>query len=95
MNSQLRRYRMFAEKLRDREDNQNIHVIGGLELNEDTVEVSVDGEPVRLTPIEYKILLLLMKSPGRVFSAEEIYERVWNEKSDQYRYDHGPYPEYP
>ncbi len=42
-------------------------MIGGLELNEDTVEVSVDGEPVRLTPIEYKILLLLMKSPGRVF----------------------------
>ena len=36
---------------------------------------------VRLTPIEYKILLLLMKSPGRVFSAEEIYERVWNEKA--------------
>ena len=54
---------MFAEKLRDREENQNIHVTGGLELNEDTVEVSVDGEPVRLTPIEYKILLLLMKSP--------------------------------
>lgn len=67
VNSQLRRYRMFAEKLRDREENQNIHVIGGLELNEATVEVSVDGEPVRLTPIEYKILLLLMKSPGRVF----------------------------
>ena len=81
VNSQLRRYRMFAEKLRDREENQNIHVTGGLELNEDTVEVSVDGEPVRLTPIEYKILLLLMKSPGRVFSAEEIYERVWNEKA--------------
>ena len=81
VNSQLRRYRMFAEKLRDREENQNIHVIGGLELNEETVEVSVDGEPVRLTPIEYKILLLLMKSPGRVFSAEEIYERVWNEKA--------------
>ena len=59
VNSQLRRYRMFAEKLRDREENQNIHVIGGLELNEATVEVSVDGEPVRLTPIEYKILLLL------------------------------------
>ena len=60
---------------------ENVHVIGGLELNEATVEVSVDGEPVRLTPIEYKILLLLMKSPGRVFSAEEIYERVWNEKA--------------
>ena len=41
----------------------------------------VDGEPVKMTPIEYKILLLLMKNPGRVFSAEEIYERVWNERA--------------
>ena len=50
-------------------------------FDETVVCVTVDGEPVRLTPIEYKILLLLMKSPGRVFSAEEIYERVWNEKA--------------
>ena len=66
VNSQLRRYRMFAEKLRDREENQNIHVIGGLEINEDTVEVSIDGKPVKLTPIEYNILLLLMKNQGRL-----------------------------
>lgn len=78
VNSQLRRYRRFMEKL---ENKESVHVIGGLELNEDTVEVSVDGTPVRLTPIEYKILLLLIKSPGRVFSAEEIYERVWNERA--------------
>ena len=78
VNSQLRRYRKFMEQLAPRE---NIHVIGGLEINEDTVEVSVDGEPVRLTPIEYKILLLLAKNPGRVFSSEEIYERVWQEKA--------------
>lgn len=78
VNSQLRRYRKFMERLAPRE---NIHVIGGLEINEDTVEVSVDGEPVRLTPIEYKILLLLAKNPGRVFSSEEIYERVWQEKA--------------
>ena len=45
------------------------------------VEVSMDGNPVKLTPIEYKILLLLAKNPGRVFSAEEIYERVWQEKA--------------
>ena len=51
------------------------------EINEDNVEVTVDGEPVKMTPIEYKILLLLMKNPGRVFSAEEIYERVWNERA--------------
>ena len=78
VNSQLRRYRKFMERLAPRE---NIHVIGGLEINEDMVEVSVDGEPVRLTPIEYKILLLLAKNPGRVFSSEEIYERVGQEKA--------------
>ena len=59
--------------------NENIYIIGGLELNDDTKEVSVDGNPVRLTPIEFKILGLLIKNPGRVFPAEEIYERVWNE----------------
>lgn len=78
VNSQLRRYKKFMEKLAPKE---NLHVIGGLEINEDTVEVSVDGSPVKLTPIEYKILLLLAKNPGRVFSAEEIYERVWQEKA--------------
>ena len=69
VNSQLRRYKKFMEKLAPKE---NLH---------DTVEVSVDGSPVKLTPIEYKILLLLAKNPGRVFSAEEIYERVWQEKA--------------
>mgnify|MGYP002513373032 CR=1 FL=1 len=44
-------------------------------------EVYVNGEEVKLTPMEFKILLLLMKHPGRVFSADEIYERVWNEKA--------------
>ncbi len=63
------------------EENARVHTIGGLEINEDNVEVSVDGEPVKVTPIEYKILLLLMKNPGRVFSADEIYERVWNERA--------------
>ena len=81
VNSQLRRYRRFMEKLGDKEKTQNIHVIGGLELDEDRVEVRVDGELVKVTPMEYKILLLLMKNPGRVFSADEIYERVWNERA--------------
>lgn len=81
VNSQLRRYRRFMGKLGDKEENSRIHTIGGLEINEDNVEVTVDGEPVKMTPIEYKILLLLMKNPGRVFSAEEIYERVWNERA--------------
>ena len=78
VNSQLRRYRKFLEKLTPQE---NVHVIGGLETNEDAVEVTMDGKPVKLTPIEYKILLLLAKNPGRVFSSEEIYERVWQEKA--------------
>ena len=78
VNSQLRRYRRFLEKLVPQE---NVHVIGGLEINEDTVEVTMDGNPVKLTPIEYKILLLLAKNPGRVFSSEEIYERVLQEKA--------------
>ena len=81
VNSQLRRYRRFMERLGDKEENSRIHTIGGLEINEDNVAVTVDGEPVKMTPIEYKILLLLMKNPGRVFSAEEIYERVWNERA--------------
>ena len=48
---------------------------------QERVEVRVDGELVKVTPMEYKILLLLMKNPGRVFSADEIYERVWNERA--------------
>ena len=52
-----------------------------MEINEDTVEVTVDDKPVKLTPIEYKILLLLVQNPGRVFPADEIYERVWNERA--------------
>ena len=81
VNSQLRRYRRFMEKLGDKEKTQNIHVIGGLELDEERVEVRVDGELVKVTPMAYKILLLLMKNPGRVFSADDIYERVWNERA--------------
>ena len=81
VNSQLRRYRKFMEKLEKKEVMKNIYVIGGLELNEDTKEVSVDGELVKVTPTEYKILLLLMKHAGRVFSAEEIYEWVWQERA--------------
>lgn len=84
--SQLRRYRRFIQLLQEKEkggkeEPGNVYRLGGLELNEDTVEVFVDGAPVKVTPMEFKILLLLIKSPGRVFSAEEIYERVWNERA--------------
>lgn len=81
VNSHLRRYQRYLDAVTEQENHDRIHMIGGLELNEDTVEVTVDGNPVKLTPIEFKILLLLMKNPGRVFSADEIYERVWNEQA--------------
>lgn len=81
VNSHLRRYRKYLEMKDGRQNSDKVHVIGGLELNEDTVEVTVDGNPVKLTPLEFKILLLLMRNPGRVFSPEEIYERVWNEQA--------------
>ena len=83
VNSQLRRYKKYLDMVeaRDHKEKSNTYVIGGLELNEDAVEVTVDGKLAKLTPIEFKILALLMKNPGRVFSAEEIYERVWNERA--------------
>ncbi len=81
VNSHLRRYSKYLAALREEGGRERIYTIGGLELNEDTVEVTVDGEPVKLTPMEFKIVQLLIKSPGRVFSADEIYERIWNEKA--------------
>lgn len=81
VNSQLRRYTKFGSRGSEEGKNSRTYITGGLELNEDTVEVFVDGNPVKMTPIEFKILALLLKSPGRVYSAEEIYERVWNEKA--------------
>ena len=82
VNSHLRRYRHYLEKVnQETENKEHIYRVGGLELNEEKVELRVDGNVVKLTPMEYKILLLLMKNPGRVYSADEIYERVWNEKA--------------
>lgn len=81
VNSHLRRYRKYLDAVGDRQGNDKVLCVGGLELNEETVEVSVDGNPVKMTPLEFKILQLLMRNPGRVFSAEEIYERVWNEQA--------------
>lgn len=81
VNSHLRRYGKFLNMVDGQKQNDKVYVIGGLEINEETVEVAVDGKSVRLTPLEFKILLLLMKNPGRVFGAEEIYERVWNEQA--------------
>ncbi|MDO5517078.1 MAG: response regulator transcription factor [Clostridium sp.] len=79
VNSQLRRYKKYLNIVKGKNEKSNVYEVGGIELNTDTKEVTVDGEGVKLTPKEFKILELLMKNPGRVFSAEEIYERVWNE----------------
>lgn len=76
--SQLRRYTQLGNVA---EVQKNYYQAGGLCINDETKEVSVDGEPVRLTPIEYNILLLLVKNQGRVFSIEQIYENIWEEEA--------------
>ncbi|ERK30556.1 response regulator transcription factor [Clostridium intestinale] len=81
INSQIRRYSKFLRILEKDEVNYNIFQSGGLELNVDTKEVIIDGNSIKTTPIEFRILALLIKNTGRVFSAEEIYERVWNEQA--------------
>lgn len=82
VNSHLRRYQRFLQLAGQQAQPQSqCHTVGGLEVNEASATVCVDGEPVKLTPLEYRILLLLVKSAGRVFSADEIYERVWNERA--------------
>jgi len=75
--SQLRRYTQLGSTV-DHTD-QEVYEAGGLMINDDLKEVTVDGEPVKLTPIEYNILLLLVKNQGKVFSIDQIYERIWNE----------------
>ena len=83
VNSQLRRYRKYRAAMEGKteEQRENVYVVGGLELDEERACVTLDGNPVKLTPLEFKVLALLMKHPGRVFSAEELYEQVWNEKA--------------
>ena len=77
--SQLRRYTQLGGTAQN--ENDKIYSVGGLRINDDLKEVTVDGEPVKLTPIEYNILLLLMKNQGRVFSINQIYEMIWNEEA--------------
>lgn len=81
VNSQLRRYSKYLRVINNLEESTNSFAIGGLELNIENKEVILDGEEVKLTPIEFKILELLMKNSGKVFSAEAIYEHVWNEQA--------------
>lgn len=74
--SNLRRYTSLGSL---NVENNAVFQAGGLCMNDETKEVTVDGEAVRLTPIEYNILLLLVKNQGRVFSIDQIYESIWNE----------------
>ena len=80
VNSNLRRY-MNLGNYSNLDVNNEIIKSGGLELNTYTKEVKVDGENIKVTPIEYKILELLLRNKGRVFSIDEIYEKVWQEES--------------
>ena len=74
--SQLRRYTQLGNAA---ESGEAVYTVGGLAINDDLKEVTVDGESVKLTPIEYNILLLLVKNQGKVFSINQIYESIWNE----------------
>lgn len=76
--SHLRRYTQLANRS---ESSGNIYRSGSLVIHDDEKLVTVDGEPVKLTPIEYNILKLLVMNAGRVFSIEQIYENIWNEEA--------------
>ena len=75
--SSLRRYTMLGSCAGTKKN----YVVGSLEIDDEAKIVTVDGEQVRLTPIEYQILLLLVQNPGRVFSTQQIYENIWNEEA--------------
>ena len=74
--SNLRRYTSLGSL---NAENKSVFQVGGLMINDETKQVTVDGEQVKMTPIEYNILLLLVKNQGRVFSIDQIYESIWNE----------------
>ena len=76
--SQLRRYTQLGAMV---EKNENVYETGGLMIDDDRKEVTVDGEAVKLTPIEYRILLFLVRNQGRVFSINQIYESIWGEEA--------------
>ena len=78
--SQLRRYTQLNPNSSVHDAGKNEISIKGLTINKDNHKVTVDGEEIKLTPIEFDILYLLASNPGRVFSTDEIFENVWNEK---------------
>ena len=76
--SQLRRYTQLGTMP---EKSSNVFRSGGLCIDDDKKVVTVDDELIRLTPIEYNILLFLLKNAGKVYSIEQIYENIWNEEA--------------
>ena len=76
--SQLRRYMKLGTMA---EVSESVYKTGGLMIDDDKKEVTVDGDAIRLTPIEYNILFFLVKNAGKVFSIEQIYENIWNEEA--------------
>lgn len=78
--SHIRRYTQLGN-MNQQQAGEQIYKCGGLTINDDNKEVQVDGETIKLTPIEYNILLLLVKNAGKVFSIDEIYEQIWNEEA--------------
>ena len=78
--SQLRRYTQLNPNSGGPDRANNEITIKGMTINKDNHKVVVDGEEIKLTPIEFDILYLLASNPGRVFSTDEIFEKVWNEK---------------
>ena len=79
--SQLRRYTQLNPNSSTGKAAKNEISIRGLSINKDNHKVVVYGEEIKLTPIEYNILLLLVKNAGKVFSIDEIYEQIWNEEA--------------
>lgn len=79
--SQLRRYTQLGNRM---EEKECVYTIGGLSVDDTAKRVTVDGEEVRLTPIEYSILLLLIKNPGKVYSSGQIYTEIWGDEAYGY-----------
>ena len=77
--SHLRRYTRLGAQ--PQEEERKTYTVGPVTLDEEAVAVTVDGDPVTLTPIEYNILRLLISHPGRIYSSSQIYEQVWNENA--------------
>ena len=80
VNSVLRRYVSFGSLKKEEDSNRKIYKTGGLEVDDDTKKVTVDGKEVKLTATEFNILKFLLQNKGKVYSIPEIYENVWKEE---------------